>query len=186
MSFPSPPWTVRGQVWLSLFYATPPGGPRGSYVAAYLLHEAGSTLRRRELLVARRHREDGERRLTVIAGWSDSAPAVEGGSALWGLPMAAGSLVLDAGGLGPVGRASWTASSADGRPVASAQFADTAGVVLRTPVRARVGSGSLRGSGRTVPCLGAWEVDPDAPLAWLARKQPLASFRIRDARLDLS
>jgi hypothetical protein len=36
-----------------------------------------------------------------------------------------------------------------------------------------------------VPCLAAWTVPEDGPLGWLARKQPFASFRLRDARLLL-
>jgi hypothetical protein len=184
LAFPSPPWELRGQIWLSLFYAAPPGSPRGSYVAAYLEHEAGSTLPHRALLLARRTREDGQRRLTVTDGWADSAQAVEGVRALWDVPVAPGELTVEAGGLGPVGRATWS-GSADGQPIAEAQFADPTGVVPRTPLRVAVGGALVRGSGRTAPCLSSWEFDPDGPLGWLSGSQPVVSFRVRDARLRL-
>ena len=36
------------------------------------------------------------------------------------------------------------------------------------------------GTARSLPCLGHWEFAADGPLSWLAGKQPLASFRVRD------
>jgi hypothetical protein len=184
VSFPSPPWELRGQIWRSLFYAAPPGAPRGSYVAAYLELEAGSTVPHRALLLARREREGGHRRVTAIDGWADSPEAVEGSRALWGLQVSPGELTLDAGGLGPVRRAAWSAST-DGQPVASAQFADTSGVMVRAPLRTSVANARLRGTGRTVPSLASWEIEPGGPLGWLAGSQPVVSFRVRDARLRL-
>jgi hypothetical protein len=193
MGFPSPPWRLHGQSWLSLFYASPPGQARGMYAAAWVVHEPGSTVPHTALLVARRERTPAGRRLTVVAGWADSATAVEGARALFGFPVHAGALALDNGGLGPVRRAAWTVES-HGVPVASADFADTSGLMVRTPVRGAthqpdpsggVTTTALLGSGRTVPCLASWSVEPDGPLGWLAHSQPVASFRTRDARLNL-
>jgi hypothetical protein len=184
MAFPSPPWELRGQIWLSVFYAGPPGSPRASYVAAYVEHEAGSTVPHRALLLARRHRGGHTRRLTVIDGWADSAEVVEGDRALWGFPVSLGELSMDAGGLGPVRRASWSAT-ADAQPIASAQFADTSGAMVRAPVRGSVSSARVRGTGRTVPALASWEIEPEGPLGWLAGSQPVMSFRVRDARLRM-
>jgi hypothetical protein len=38
----------------------------------------------------------------------------------------------------------------------------------------------LRGSARALPCRGSWEFDAEGPLAWLAGKRPLVSFRMSD------
>ena len=86
-------------------------------------------------------------------------------------------------------RSEWTATG-----VAGAHFADTAGVALRTPLTVvtrqprpdgPVATATLSGSARSMLCLAVWSVPADGPLGWLARKQPFASFRVRDATLSL-
>ena len=42
----------------------------------------------------------------------------------------------------------------------------------------------MRGRTRAVPCLAHWEFADDGPLGWLAGKQPLVSFRLRDFAMD--
>ncbi len=195
MPFPSPPWTLQGQAWVSLFYATPPaaldraGEGLGVYAAAYTLFETGSTLPHRTLVVARRVRDDNGRAYRVVDGWTDAAAAVEGYGSLFGYPVREGSLDVELGGLGPVDRSEWTAAA-----VASAHFADTAGVALRTSLKVvtrqprpdgPVTTATLSGTSRSMLCLAVWSVPADGPLGWLARKQPFASFRLRDARLEL-
>ena len=195
MPFPSPPWTLNGQAWVSLFYATPParldptGEGLGVYAAAYTSFESGSTIPHRGLVVARRVRDGDGRAYRVVDGWTDAAAAVEGYGSLFGYPVREGSLDGDLGGLGPVSRSEWTATG-----VAGAHFADTAGVALRTPLTVvtrqprpdgPLATATLAGSARSIVCLAVWSVPADGPLGWLARKQPFASFRVRDATLSL-
>ncbi len=42
----------------------------------------------------------------------------------------------------------------------------------------------LRGSAKALPCRGSWEFDAHGPLAWLAGKRPLASFRMADFQMS--
>lgn len=190
MAFPSPPWRLRGQAWLSAFWAGAPGETPGPHVAGFVSYEPGGVLAYRELFVARR-RGPGLRRLTIRAIWVDSEPSAEGGRALWGIPKELAQLAEDRSGLGLVGRATWSAAL-EGVPIASASFADTSPVALRTPFAATLdqprdhGPATVtpfKGSGRTLPCLGHWDFASDGPLGWLTGKQPVASFRVRDFQL---
>ena len=195
MVFPSPPWELRGQAWLSVFSASPSETPRGLYAVAFADHEPGSSLTYRELLVGSVSRTDGGvRRVRLRHVWADREAAAEGLRAFAGWPVESGALDRRPGGLGPVDRTEWSASQ-DGQPIATAEFADISRVVLRTPVRASTWqerpdgtpvATALRGSGRTLPCLATWDFGPSGPLGWLAGKQPVASFRSRDFRLSLA
>lgn len=192
MAFPSPPWHLNGQLWGSLIRATPPGGQVGTYLTAFVSYEAPGTLSYSELLVARRA-EDAGRSLTVRDIWADSAASVEGGRALWSMPKHLADFSREGGGLGLVGRDTWSVA-VDGAGIASAQFADVSRLALRLPFRGsaqqpRITGGTvvarLRGSGKALPCLAHWTFEAGGPLGWLATKQPLVSFRIRDFALDL-
>jgi acetoacetate decarboxylase len=179
---------LRGQLWLSLFYAARPGAERGLVAAGWVSYEAGSTLEYAELFVGRPLKVDDTRRVTVDHMWVDSPASLEGGRSIWGMPKAPATFALDRGGLGPVGRAAW-AATVEGAPIASASFADVNAVAPRVPVRTSTwqtredGSqavGRARGTARSLPCLGHWDFDMDGPLGWLHDQQPVASFRVRD------
>ena len=43
---------------------------------------------------------------------------------------------------------------------------------------------ALKGSAKALPCRGRWEFDEAGPLAWLAGKRPLASFRMADFQMS--
>ena len=43
---------------------------------------------------------------------------------------------------------------------------------------------ALTGSAKALPCRGSWEFSESGPLAWLAGKRPLASFRMCDFQLS--
>jgi acetoacetate decarboxylase len=189
MPFPSPPWDLRGQAWLSVFWVAPPGRTPATHVVGFVSYEAGGALSYSELLVARRH--GGLRRLTIDQIWVDSRASLEGGRALWGIPKEPAEFHHDTSGLGPVRRARWAASAED-RAVASADFADASQLSPRVPFAASLeqprsgGSATVtgfHGSARSLPCLGHWEFAADGPLSWLAGKQPVASFRVRDFAL---
>ena len=189
MTFPSPPWQLQGQAWVSLFRAAEPGRAKAAYVAAWVDYEAGGMLAYRELLVARRV---DRTRLTVTHIWVDSPTSREGARALWALPKELADFTHEASGLGLVAKAEWSATAGD-RPVATASFADTSRVAIRLPTRLSLrqprAAGqvetSVSGSGRSLPCLGHWEFDADGPLGWMAGQQPLVSFRVRDFQVTL-
>lgn len=202
MAFPSPPWDLRAQAWLSLFRAAPPGEERGTYAVAFVSYEPGGTLDYSELLVARRADDSPQRGAlaTVRSMWVDSAASREGGRALWSIPKELAGFRHETGRMGPVGRDSWQATlpadgAADDRVFAAAEFVDASRLALRAPFRGRLwqprggGGGAValvRGSGRGLPCLATWTFDPAGPLGWLAGRHPLVSLRLHDVRLDIS
>lgn len=194
MPFPSPPWPMRGQMWLSLFRAAPPEGPRGLWGAAWVDYQEGSALTYSELLVARPVTVVGGRRVTIRDIWVDSVRSRDGGRSLWGIPKDLAVFRHEESGLGPVRRAAWSAATEDGTPIASARFADAAALApVRLPFRSatwqRRDDGSeahatWRGRTRALPCLAHWDLPAAGPLGWLAGKQPLASFRLRDFEME--
>src|SRR5688500_19005620 len=89
MPFPSPPWNLRGTMWLSVFPVRSSGTPRrpaGLYGAAFVDYAEGGVLAYQELLVARLVRDGAVPRVHICDIWVDSAPSRDGGRALWAIP----------------------------------------------------------------------------------------------------
>lgn len=194
MPFPSPPWRMNAQTWLSVFRVSDPGTADrqpGLYGAAFVSYEERSPLIYRELVVARLL--DAPRRtLEVTDIWVDSEESLHGGRSLWALPKELAELEVEDRRLGPSAHTSFAAES-DGREIASGTFASLpAAAVLRTPYSAFTRqpreSGAfvttpMRGSARSFPALASWEFAADGPLSYLHGRRPLVSFRLRDVRL---
>ncbi|MCW2846401.1 MAG: hypothetical protein JWR90_375 [Marmoricola sp.] len=195
MTYPPAPWNMHGQLWLSLFRVREgdhPDHEPGVYGAALVSYERPSPLTYSELLVARPIKAAGGRRVNITDIWVDSQDSLEGGRALWAIPKDLCDFEHRTTGK-RVQRTSWS-TSLDGTPIASARFTDVTGSVPRTPFRgstwqerSAAESGPdrevvavLKGSARAFPCRGSWEFDEQGPLAWLAGKRPLASFRMTD------
>ncbi len=200
MTYPPAPWQLHGQLWVSLFRVRAgdhADRPAGLYGVALVSYEDPSPLVYSELLVARR-RARTKAHITDI--WVDSADSRDGGRELWAIPKDLCELDRrDRGratGRG-VQRTSWTASL-QGRRIADAAFTDLSRVAPRTPFRGgtwqqrqaehpdvgEVVTASLSGSARTLPCRSSWVFDDEGPLAWLAGKRPLASFRMADFQMS--
>jgi hypothetical protein len=128
--------------------------------------------------------------------WVDSADSRDGGRDLWAIPK--GLCDFERQGTGDrVQRTSWS-TSLDGVPIASAKFTDISRNALRTPFKGftwqqrradeqgadREVVATLKGSAKALPCRGSWEFNDSGPLAWLAGKRPLASFRMCDFQLS--
>ncbi len=190
MPFPSPPWRMNAQMWLSLIPVRStgrPDRPGGLYGVAFVDYEEGSVLTYRELLVARLVGEGRSRQVRITDIWVDSEESMAGGRSLWAIPKQLAELSLD-DRRGLVSR-----THCGGTGIATATFTgSTAAAVVRTPfssstsqlredgseVRAR-----LHGSAKSLPCLGSWRFDEDGPLGWLYGKVPVLSFRMTDLRL---
>ncbi len=200
MPFPSPPWQMRAQMWLSLFRVRDSGRsdrPDGVYGAAFVSYEEGSPLTYLELLVARLL-DARARQVRITDIWVDSAESRAGGRSLWAIPKDLAQLALDDRRLGPTAHTEF-AGRLDAGEVASGAFAALPGAaVLRTPFRAttsqvRPGSSPgargaevvtpMTGSARTLPALGSWDFAADGPLGFLHDRAPIASFRLTDVRL---
>ncbi len=195
MTYPPAPWQMHGQLWLSLFRVREgdhPDRPAGVYGAALVSYERPSPLTYSELLVAR----PVQRKVSISDIWVDSADSRDGGRELWAIPKHLCDFRVESTGK-RVQRASWTASL-EGRPIARARFSDISHLTLRTPFKGatrqerlpeddRAGEqvvAPLRGSAKVLPCRGSWEFNDTGPLAWLAGKRPLASFRMADFQLS--
>ena len=195
-AYPSAPWQMVGQLWLSLFRVRGvPDRPDGVYGAAFVSYEPGSPLTYSELLVARLVRSEGRgRRVSISDIWVDSPASMAGGRELWAIPKGLCDFTLDTSHTGPLARTEWSAS-AERRPIARARFTDVSRAGLRLPFRGGTwqpplepggeeGHATLAGSSKTLPCRGSWEFDADGPLGWLAGARTLASFRMADFRLS--
>jgi Acetoacetate decarboxylase (ADC) len=198
MTYPPAPWNMHGQLWLSLFRVRE-GDHRdrepGVYGAALVSYEQPSPLTYSELLVARQVKAAGGRRVNITDIWVDSEDSLNGGRDLWAIPKDLCDFERTSTGK-RVQRTSWNTTLA-GTPIASANFTDASSVMLRTPFkgstwqqRPAVGGpdrevvADLSGSARALPCRGSWEFNESGPLAWLAGKRPLASFRMTDFQMS--
>jgi hypothetical protein len=196
-SYPAAPWTMAGQLWLSLFRVTEDVDElrtAGIYGAAFVSYEEGSELTYSELLVARpvRTQEHG-RRVEIVDIWVDSPESMLGGRELWAIPKGLCDFSLETSHRGPVTGTEWSAS-AERRPIARASFTDVSRAALRTPFKGGTWQPSLtpggpdrtatmQGSAKVLPCRGHWEFDPAGPLGWLAGRRRLASFRMAGFRM---
>jgi acetoacetate decarboxylase len=181
---------MHGQLWLSLFRVREgdhPERPAGVYGAALVSYERPSPLTYGELLVAR----PVEKKVSITDIWVDSIDSRDGGRELWAIPKDLCDFKLDTTGK-LLQRTSWTASL-DGRPIARARFTDVSRATLRTPFKGATwqvrDSGEevvahLGGSAKVLPCRSHWEFNDAGPLAWLAGKRPLASFRMADFQMS--
>jgi acetoacetate decarboxylase len=186
---------MHGQLWLSLFRVREgdhPDREPGVYGAALVSYEQPSPLTYSELLVARPVKQAGGRRVNITDIWVDSVDSRDGGRDLWAIPKD----VCDFGRTTTPGRVQHTSwdTNLDGVRIASARFSDVSGLAPRTPFRGstwqqrgdhvpgdeREVVAELRGSAKALPCRGSWDFNAEGPLAWLAGKRPLASFRMRD------
>ena len=192
--FPSPPWQLSAQMWLSVFRLGATGRrdrPPGVYGTAFVSYEEPGPLAYRELVVARLP-DARRRRLRITDIWVDSETSRDGGRVLWAIPKDLAELDLEETRVGPTSHTSF-AARVDETVLASGQFAGAPGAaLLRTPFGATASqlreSGeevvtSIRGSARTLPALGSWDFAPDGPLGFLHGRRPVVSFRLSDVRL---
>ena len=198
--YPSEPWDLRGQLYLSLFAvdrrALAPLPPvlaaavrpvtlagRALVGAAWVSYEPGGVLQYRELLAAVLVHERGRPRISITEIWVDSVASRDGGRALWGIPKELAHLALrpnTGGGLAATAGSIATAVFRAGRrlpgrwPASLLVAQERDAVLCRTPVRARAG---LRVGGAT------WRVEPAGPLGYLAGRRPLLTVTLTDFRL---
>ncbi|GAB2883827.1 acetoacetate decarboxylase family protein [Nocardioides pacificus] len=191
--FPSPPWNMVGELWLSLFRVSGvPDRPDGVCGVALVDYQPGSPLTYHELLVARLVKDGRNKRVSISDIWVDSAESMEGGRALWAIPKELADFRLETSHIGPVGSARWSASLGE-QPIASASFLDTSRLAVRTPFSGSTWQehddgmpvvAELTGSARSLPAWGSWDFAADGPLGWLHGRQPLATFRMKSFRMS--
>lgn len=187
--FPSPPWQLRGHLWLSLFAVRSTGTSDrapGLYGAAFVDYQEGGVLTYQELLVARLVRDGRMPRVNITDIWVNSLASHDGGRSLWAIPKALADLHVTDRRRAPMLRTSWDATI-DRSPVATAGFTAAYALPLRTPfvftTTQQRGTGArvvtrVGGSAKIVPCLGTWDFAADGPLAWLRGRSPVLSLRM--------
>jgi hypothetical protein len=187
--FPSPPWVLHGQMWLSIFPVRSsgrPDRPAGLYVAAFVDYQPGSVLTYREVLVARLTRSRAVPRIRVTDVWVDSEASRDGGRSLWAIPKELAVLAID-DRRGRVARTTFSGTS-----IASAAFTAVPSAAVRTRFAVTTSQprddGSvtetrMSGSAKTLPCKGSWDFDAAGPLGWMHGRRPVLSLRLTDMRL---
>lgn len=187
--YPAAPWTMDGQLWLSLFrvgHAVDERRPAGVYGVALVSYEEPSPLTYSELLVARVVREP-LRAVTITDIWVDSPASVAGGRELWAIPKELADFRVDRERGTVRERTSWSVE-VEGRPVVRARFTDATHLVPRVPFRGATWqppiddhagdvTAHLTGSAKAAPARAHWDIAADGPLGWLAGARQLASFR---------
>lgn len=203
MAYPPAPWSLHGQLWLSLFRTREEGHPGhapGVYGVALVSYERPSPLVYSELLVARLAPSDASSAsaqrsplrpaVEITDIWVDSIASRDGGRELWAIPKDLCDFRRTTSGRW-VQRTAWSTTLA-GLAVASAHFTDVSAAVVRVPFRGstrqqrdpgptgpgEVVTAQITGSARIFPCSASWTFEESGPLAWLAGKRPLASFRM--------
>ncbi|HZJ04218.1 MAG TPA: acetoacetate decarboxylase family protein [Nocardioidaceae bacterium] len=193
MTFPSPPWALRGDLWLSLFPVRSVGTALrspGLYGVAFVDYQEGGVLTYQELLVARLVRDGPVPRVSITDIWVNSTPSRDGGRSLWAIPKELADLHVDDRRRGPVASTSWSANDA-GSPIAAARFTGLHRPALRLPfafstTQQRDGRPvvtKVTGSARSLPCVARWDFGIDGPLAWLHGRQAVLSLRMSAFRL---
>ena len=194
MPFPSPPWQLVAEMWLSVFVlrSSPRRDrPAGVYGAAVVDYREGGVLAYHELLVARLH-DALSREIRITDVWVDSPESWAGGRALWAIPKQRADLPLRTSAVGPASRTRFSAV-ASGQEVAGGSFTSLPGAALvRAPFAMSTSQersdGSVvvtpfGGSGRGLLCHGSWHFDPQGPLGFLHGRRPVLSCRLSDARV---
>jgi hypothetical protein len=190
--FPSPPWHLRGSLWLTLFAVRSgtPDRPAGLYGAAFVDYVSGP-LTYHELLVARLVRDGAVPRVHITDIWVDSEASRDGGRSLWAIPKELADLHLQSHPAGPARRVACDASLS-GSPITAARFTSPRVRSPRTPYAFTVAQQRedgtpvvtrVSGSARTLPARGRWDFGADGPLAWLGGRTPVASMVLSDFRM---
>lgn len=193
MPFPSPPWSLQGHMWLTVFPVTSgaPERPAGLYGVAFVDYTEGGVLSYRELLVARLLLDRAVPRVRITDIWVDSEASRDGGRSLWAIPKDLAELHVVERAAGPTGRVSCDANI-NGSPIAAARFTTARVPSLRTPFGFSVSQvredgrpvvTPVSGTSRNLPVHGRWDFGADGPLAWLRGHRQLGSFRLGDFRL---
>lgn len=195
IAYPAAPWTMTGQLWLSLFKVRDGDHAErepGIYGVALVNYEEPSPLTYGELLVARPVKKDGTGYVNITDIWVDSPASMHGGRELWAIPKDLCDFELALERRGPLTRARWQ-TSLNGRPIASARFSDVSRAVPRIPFKGSTWqqrengeevTAALTGSSKAAPARAHWHFAPDGPLGWLHGKRSIASFRQADFRMS--
>ncbi len=192
--FPSPPWSLQGQLWLSLFPVRTgtPARPAGLYGAAFVDYTEGGVLSYRELLVARLVRDGAVPRVQITDIWVDSEASREGGRSLWAIPKELAELHVARQDVGPAVKVRCD-GNLEGTPVAAARFTGARLPSVRIPFRFTVCQeredgtpvrSTVSGTSRNLPVVGRWDFGAHGPLAWLHGRTPVASFVVGDFRMS--
>ncbi|MDQ4006695.1 MAG: acetoacetate decarboxylase family protein [Actinomycetota bacterium] len=185
--FPPAPWSVRGQMHLSLWRVG-----RRVVGTAFVDYQPGSDLTYAELLRARPARVGLRPAATVTDIWVDSAASCAGGRALWAIPKEMATFSLEPGT--PDGAEPFYGVAHDGNKALLARAEFTGGRAL---LRRRTFSSCTRqqrddgevvvaglsGSATVRRARARWELPDHGPFADLRGRRPLASVVLEDFEL---
>ncbi|GHJ48020.1 acetoacetate decarboxylase [Catellatospora sp. TT07R-123] len=198
MAYPPQPWSLHGQlhvsVWLLPADRLPPIPAEvaaavrpvriGRYAVvgtAWVDYQQGGDMSYRELLSAVLMRAGLRSRVTITHIWVDSADSRDGGRELWGIPKDLAEFELTG---------TDAAAVTGGQPIATAVIRRSR-LGLRLPIGFRVVQ-ALRGRALTTPVRAVarcgpsrltWQIAPDGPLGFLAGRRPLLSLTAADFRM---
>jgi hypothetical protein len=178
MQHPPSPWSLRGQLHLSLWRLG-----RSLVGTAFVDYQPGSVLTYAELLRATLTRSGHRPAVTITDIWVDSAASRDGGRAMWAIPKECADLALQYGA-----RFAGEAGDPEG-PIASAEFVAGPRVPGRVPFRSRTVQRRADGERVVTPLTGTarlrwararWDFPAHGPFADLRDRRPLLSGVLED------
>lgn len=199
MAYPPEPWSLRGDMHVSV-WAVPVAdlpplpselagavrivrlGTRALVGAAWVDYQPGGDMIYHELLTAVLMRSGLRPRVTIAHIWVDSADSRDGGRELWGIPKDLADFQMTGD---PA-----SAGSEDG-PIASASLRRGLRLPGRWPIGFRV-TQALSGKPKTTRVRATarlsfarveWHVEPDGALNFLSARRPILSVVANDFRM---
>lgn len=184
--YPHSPWSLRGQLYLSLWRV----GPR-LVGTAFVDYQEGGELTYAELLRATPTRVGRRLAVTITDIWVDAPASRDGGRALWAIPKGLADFTLTHGPVfGGEARVEHGA-------LASAEFVVGRGLPGRLPFRSRTAQrrgasddntgetvlAPMSGTARIRHARARWDFPPDGPFADLRGRRPLVSVVLEDFAL---
>lgn len=195
--YPPEPWDLRGRLHASAFLVplhevpvdVPAGctpvriGRFGVVGTAWVDYGPGGVMQYRELMATLLVRKGARVMPTITHIWVDSPASQAGGRALWGIPKQlatfdfSGSELSARDDVGPLAHSTVQPLLAlPGRwPTAFSVAQWLGGKPKFSPVHSRAAIELARAT---------FDADPSGPLAFLAGRNPIASFTMRDFRMD--
>ncbi|WP_280525375.1 acetoacetate decarboxylase family protein [Methylobacterium oxalidis] len=213
VSYPPPPWSLRGTAYISLWQvrrsllpeACLPRGVRPVTMfgrvlvgAAFAVYEPGGVLAYNEVLMVLPVQRGGLPALTVPFVWVDHPASIAGARAMWSIPKQEAAFGIQRDDT--TARAAFEAKALTTQevPLAQLRFRSRATMPGRWPVRTTIVQRSLGRCGEYAPqvtearalaqvSLGAatWDFPRSGPFSFLRGRSPLTSIRLSDMSLQI-
>lgn len=193
MSYPPPPWRLRGRAWLSIWLspgessATTPSlralrlGGRAPIIGMWAQYSSRSTLAYSELLIGALILTRWGPALNLACAWVDSESSLQAGRKVWGIPKRLGRFddmrLSDDRGSSVAAMDVQEARRLPGRWPLLGSLVQTLGP--------RLIKAGVRGSAAVMLVSARWRAPERSPLAAVVTRPPLVSLQLDDMQIQV-